>query len=149
MALVPLVVKDANQVPQNLAAHTDPAGNLAVWHASASLDSTGTAVVTSNARPLPVINTAGSVSVDGSGSVTSGGTAQLIFGGTTPVNGYLIANNSAGVLTHCDVGTASAAGASIPIAVGEIWITPTGYKPAGPVSLWGGTTGQVYAARRW
>ncbi len=149
MALVPLVVKDANQATQNLAATTDSAGNLAVWHASASIDSAGAAVVTSTARPLPVINTAGSVAVDGSGQIASGGTAQLIFGGTTPVNGYLIANNSAGVLTHNDVGTASAAGASIPIPVGTTWMTPTGYKPAGPVSIWGGTTSQVYAARRW
>ncbi len=149
MALVPLVVKDANQATQNLAAHTDPAGNLAVWHASASLDSTGAAVVTSPSRPLPVINTAGSVAVDGSSSVISGGSAQLLFGGTTPVNGYLISNNSAGTLTNCDVGTASSGGASIPIAPGETYVTPPGYKPAGPVSLWGGTTSQVFAARRW
>jgi len=28
-------------------------------------------------------------------------------------------------------------------------MTPSGYKPAGPVSLFGATTGQGFAARRW
>ena len=49
-----------------------------------------------------------------------------------------------------DVGAASNSGASIQIAAnGGVFATPSGYKPAGPVSLYGATTGQAFAARRW
>ena len=53
-------------------------------------------------------------------------------------------------LTVSDVGAASNGGASIQIAAnGGVFATPSGYKPAGAVSLYGMTTGQAFAARRW
>ena len=59
-------------------------------------------------------------------------------------------NNSSAALWICDTGAASNGGASIQLAAnGGIFATPSGYKPAGPVSLYGGTTGQPFAARRW
>ena len=45
--------------------------------------------------------------------------------------------------------TASVTGTSMRIASGTVFVTPSGYKPAGTVSLWGGATGQAFAARRW
>ena len=59
-------------------------------------------------------------------------------------------NNSSAALWISDVGTASSGGASIQLAAnGGIFATPSGYKPAGAVSLYGATTGQAFAARRW
>ena len=43
--------------------------------------------------------------------------------------------------------TASVTGTTMPIASENVIVTPSGYKPAGAVSLWGGTTGQAFAAR--
>jgi hypothetical protein len=79
----------------------------------------------------------------------TGGMAQTLFAGVVPVNGYLVANNSSAVLYVSDVGAANPGGTSIPIAVGAVFMTPSGYKPAGPISLYGATTGQPFAARRW
>jgi len=99
--------------------------------------------------PLPVINAAGAAAVDGSGTVVAGGIAQLLFAGVVPVNGFLVVNNSWATLYVSDVGAASAGGASIPIAPGAVFITPSGYKPAGAVSLYASSAGQSFAARRW
>jgi len=67
-----------------------------------------------------------------------------------PPNGYLVQNNSSAALWISDVGTASASGASIQLAAnGGTFATPSGYKPAGAVSLFGATTGQAFSARRW
>lgn len=145
-----LIVKDANQQPQNLSTGVDVAGNLVPVHSPASLDpNTSVASPVSSTKPLPVINAAGTAALDGSGIITSGGVAQPLFGGLTPAHGYLIANNSIQLLYVSDVGTAIAGGASIPIAVGTVFFTPTGYRPAGPVSLFGATTSQAFAARSW
>jgi hypothetical protein len=101
-------------------------------------------------NPLPVVNTAGSAASDGSGTVASGGNAQTLFGGAVPANGFLVQNNSSAALWVCDTGAASNGGASLQLAAnGGVFATPSGYKPAGPVSLYGGTTGQAFAARRW
>jgi hypothetical protein len=99
--------------------------------------------------PLPVINTAGSAAVDGSGTLSVGGTAQTLFGGIAPGDGWLVANNSSATIYVSDVGAATSGGASIPIAPGGVFATPSGYKPAGPVSVYGAATGQAFAARRW
>jgi len=109
----------------------------------------GVATPVGPTAPLPVINAAGNAAIDGSGTVVTGGTAQTLFAGVVPVNGYLVVNNSSAALYVSDVGTASAGGASIPIAVGALFVTPSGYKPAGAISLYGGTAGQAFAARRW
>jgi hypothetical protein len=144
-----LLVKDANTTIQSLSTEFDSSGNLVPVHAPASV-SAGVASPVGPANPLPVINTAGAVASDGSGSVATGGSAQTLFGGSVPVNGFLVQNNSSAALWVCDTGVASAGGASIQLAAsGGIFTTPSGYKPAGAVSLYGGTTGQVFAARRW
>lgn len=144
-----LLVKDANTTVQSLATEADGSGNLVPLHASASVVA-GIASPVGPSNPLPVINTAGSIAGDGSGTVATGGSPQTLFGGTVPVNGFLVQNNSTGALWICDTGIASNGGASIQLAAnGGLFATPPGYKPAGAVSLYGATTGQVFAARRW
>ena len=143
-----LLVKDANTTTQPISTQSDVAGNLVPMHAPAAVVG-GIAIPVGAATPLPVINTAGAAAVDGSGTVVAGGTAQLLFAGVVPSNGYLVANNSAQTLYISDVGVATSGGASIPILAGAVFMTPSGYNPAGAVSLWGSTTGQAFAARRW
>lgn len=143
-----LLVKDANTTVQALSTGLDGVGNLVPLHMPAAMVG-GVATPVSAAAPLPVINTAGSAAVDGSGTVSAGGTAQSLFGGIVPGNGWLVANNSSAPVYACDVGAATPGGASIPIAPGAVFVTPPGYKPAGVVSLYGGTSGQAFAARRW
>jgi hypothetical protein len=145
-----LLVKDANTSVQSLSTQADGSGNLVPVHAAAAIDAHGVAVPVATASPLPVINAAGAAASDGSGTVAAGGSAQLLFGGVVPSNGFLVQNNSSGVLWVCDVGSASAGGASVQIAAnGGVFATPSGYRPGGAVSLFGGTTGQAFAARRW
>jgi hypothetical protein len=144
-----LLVKDANTTVQALSTEVDSNGNLVPMHAAASV-AQGIATPVGPQNPLPVINTAGAAASDGSGTVATGGSAQTLFGGAAPANGFLVQNNSTAVVWICDTGTASAGGASIQIAAnGGLFATPSGYKPAGAVSLFGATTGQAFAARRW
>ena len=145
-----LLVKDANTTVQPLATGVDGSGGLVPLHAPAATDAQGIASAVGPQNPLPVINTASDAASDGSGAVATGGSAQLLFGGIAPAHGFLVQNNSAAALWISDVGTASAGGASIQLAAnGGTFMTPSGYKPAGPVSLYGATTGQTFAARRW
>ena len=143
-----LLVKDANTQVQSLSTQSDTAGSLACLNVPASVVN-GIATPNQRSAPLAVMNTAGAAAVDGSGSVGVGGTAQLLFAGAVPANGYLVANNSSATLYVSDVGTATAGGTSVPIAAGAVFMTPSGYQPPGPVSLYGATTGQAFAARRW
>jgi hypothetical protein len=145
---VTLLVKDANTTTQSLSTGFDSSGNLVPVHAPAAMVG-GVATPVSVSAPLPVINTSASAAIDGSGTVSAGGTAQILFGGVVPVDGWLVANNSATTVYVSDVGVATPGGASIPIAPGAVFATPSGYKPAGSVSLYGTTTGQAFAARRW
>ncbi len=145
-----LLVKDANTSVQALSTQTDVSGSLVPVHAPASTNAQGVAAPVGPANPLPVINAAGAAASDGSGTVAAGGSAQALFGGVVPTNGFAVQNNSNTTLWICDVGTASAGGASIQLAAdGGVFVTPCGYRPAGAVSLFGGTTGQAFAARRW
>lgn len=143
-----LLVKDANTAVQSLSTQQDAQGSLAPLHVAAALVG-GVATPVSAAAPLPVVNAAGAPALDGSGTVVTGGVAQALFGGITPMNGYLVANTSSATLYVSDVGAATGGGASLPIAPGAVFMTPPGYKPPGSVSLYGGTTGQAFAARRW
>ena len=143
-----LLVKDANTTTQALSTGLDSVGSLVPLHAPAAIVG-GVATPVSMTAPLPVINAAGSAAIDGSGAVSVGGTAQTLFGGIAPVDGWLVANNSSATIYVSDVGTATAGGASIPIVPGAVFATPSGYKPAGPVSVFGAATGQAFAARRW
>ncbi len=145
-----LFVKDANTAVQALSTAIDGNGNLVPVHAPAATNAQGVSTPVGPQNPLPVINAAGAAASDGSGAVAAGGTAQSLFGGVVPVNGFLVQNNSSAALWISDVGAASAGGASIQlIAGGGIFATPPGYRPAGAVSLFGATTGQIFAARRW
>lgn len=144
-----LLVKDANTTVQSLGTELDAGGNLVPVHAPASV-AQGVATPVGPQNPMPVINTAGAAASDGSGTVAAGGSPQTLFGGAVPVNGFFVQNNSSAALWVCDTGIASNGGASVQVAAnGGIFKTPCGYKPAGAVSLYGGTTGQVFAARRW
>jgi hypothetical protein len=142
-----LLVKDARQAEQPISTQPDAAGNLAPVHVPASVIG-GVATPVSTANPLPVEVAAGSPAVVGDGTIVSATVAQTIFGGVTPLNGFSIANNCSSVMTCSDGGTAGP-NIGFPIPVGGIYTTPPGYKPAGPVSLYGGTTSGNFAARRW
>jgi hypothetical protein len=145
-----LLVKDANTTLQSLSTGLDGSGNLVPLHVPAAIDDQGVAGAVGPQNPLPVINAAAAAASDGSATVATGGSAQLLFGGIVPAHGFLVQNNSSAALWISDVGTASAGGASLQLAAnGGLFMTPTGYKPAGAVSLYGATTGQAFAARRW
>lgn len=145
-----LLVKDANTAVQALATTLDGNGSLVPVHVPAASNTQGVATPVGPQNPLPVVNTAATAAGDGSGAVATGGGAQTLFGGIVPDNGFLVQNNSSAALWISDVGIASVGGASIQIAAnGGIFATPSGYKPAGAVSLYGATTGQAFAARRW
>jgi hypothetical protein len=145
---LPLLVKDANTQVQSLSTQVDSAASLVPVHAPAAVIS-GVAVPASSTTPLPVINAAGSAAIDGSGAIAAGAVAQALFAGVVPVNGFQICNNSSAALFVSDVGTASAGGTSMQVGVGAIYTTPDGYRPAGTVSIYGASTGQSFAARRW
>lgn len=87
--------------------------------------------------------------LDGSGTVTAGGSPQTLFSGATPGRGYFVCNTDDTDLWVSDVGTASAGGTSILIAPGQMFSTPPSYIPPGPVSVFGASTGKIFAARRW
>lgn len=145
-----LLVKDANTSVQALSTVVDGNGNLVPVHAPAATNAQGVASPAGPQNPLPVVNTAGAAATDGSGTLAAGGSAQTLFGGAVPVNGFLVQNNSSAALWVSDVGAASAGGAAIQVAAnGGVFVTPSGYKPGGAVSLFGATTGQAFAARRW
>jgi hypothetical protein len=144
-----LLVKDANTTVQSLATEVDGSGNLVPLHAPATTTAQGVSTPVGPQNPLPVINTAGAAAADGSGAIAAGGSAQSLFGGIVPQNGFLVQNNSSGNLWISDVGVASSGGASLQLGLGALFVTPPGYKPAGAVSIFGPTTGQVFAARRW
>jgi hypothetical protein len=145
-----LLVKDANTMVQSLATEIDGNGNLVPLHAPAATNAQGVSTPVGPQNPLPVINTAAAVARDGSGTLATGGSAQTLFGGIVPTNGFLVQNNSSAALWISDVGAAAAGGASLQLAAnGGVFATPSGYKPAGAVSLFGATTGQAFAARRW
>jgi hypothetical protein len=143
-----LLVKDANTTTQAISTQADVAGNLVTVNVPASVVG-NVATPASITAPLPVMNTAGAPALDGSGSIVSGGAAQVLFAGIAPVNGYMVGNTSTHTLYVSDVGTASAGGSSMPIPTNTVFMTPAGYKPAGAVSLYGGTTSDTFAARKW
>ncbi len=143
-----LLVRDANAAIQPLSTGIDGSGNLVALHVPAALVS-GLATPVSAVAPLPVINSAGSAAADGSGTIAAGGSAQTLFGGIVPDSGWLIANNSSAMMYVSDVGSASPGGASIPVPAGSVFVTPSGYRPPGPVSIYGSAAGQAFAARRW
>jgi hypothetical protein len=92
----------------------------------------------------------GGAVADGSGTIMAGGTAQNLFGGATPSNGYLVQNTSNSVMWINDTGTAATiGGSSFMINPAAEIVSPPGYKPPSALSIFGATTGQTFAARRW
>jgi hypothetical protein len=141
-------VEDSNTTPAPIATQADTGGNpVPVYAAALVVD--GVAMPVSPGNPLPV---AGGVSIasDGSGTIACGCSAQLLFGGIVPKGGYLICNNSPHPLYVSDVGAATpTGGTAIQITPHTTFVTPPGYAPQQAVSLYGPTTGQSFAARRW
>ncbi|HEX3520608.1 MAG TPA: hypothetical protein VHT52_00785 [Stellaceae bacterium] len=142
-----LPAEDSNTTTTPSATQQDAGGNpVPVCPAALIVDGVATPVGPGN--PLPV---AGQVSIasDGSGTITCGCSAQMLFGGVVPKGGYLVCNNSPHPLYVSDVGAATAGGSAIHIAPHATFVTPSGYGPQQAVSLYGPTTGQSFAARRW
>jgi hypothetical protein len=66
----------------------------------------------------------------------------------TPQGGYWIQNNSAAPLWVSDMEPAEP-GSGIRIEPGATYETPAGYRPKGPITIFGREAGQRFAARRW
>lgn len=119
-------------------------------NADATWTGSGIASAIAALKSIAIRNGVGASVQSGSGTISVGSSAQNLFAGQIPVNGYLVQNNSSGLLYINDLGTASASGTSIQLAAnGGTFITPPGYGPPGVVSIFGATSGQAFAARRW
>jgi len=116
--------------------------------ADANWNGSGVASLVSLLKAIGNRQGIGGTVVDGSGTIAIGGTAQNLFGGLVPVNGYLVQNLSTAVLYVNDLG-AAASGTVYQINPGIMWSTPPNYKPPGAVSIWGGTSGQAFTARKY
>jgi hypothetical protein len=94
----------------------------------------------------PAIPAAHHGPIDGSTTVTNG-VSTLLFGGAVPPNGFMV--QSFGNCYVNDNGPANIQ-AGFLVLPNTTLITPTGYKPMGPVSIYcaGGLGGYV-AARAW
>lgn len=91
-------------------------------------------------------------SFDCSTTITTGGTAQFICGSTKPPSGFAIYNpDQSGDLWVSDsmIATPNREGSIRVPANGGGYETPPGYKPLGPISIYGATTGQPITAKRW
>jgi hypothetical protein len=143
-----LLVKDANSQPQPIATQSDIAGNIVPVHVPATVIA-GVATPVSAANPLPVQVAEGTVSIDGSTTITLQTAAQTLFAGVTPTLGYQIGNNTAATLWVRDTGSPAGDHAGMPVPVGGTYTTPLNYRPAGPVSIYGGITGSNVECRRW
>ena len=131
---------------------SDPASETALGApADPAFDGGNTASIVALLKALlDATGGGGAVAADGSGAVATGGVAQNLFGGAAPPTGYLVQNLSGDFLYLSDVGTAAATGASVMLAPGGGYFeTPPSYRPPGPVSLYGATAGQAFAARYW
>jgi hypothetical protein len=110
----------------------------------------GVATPTSTTNPLPVeVFGSGSTALDGSTTITSQTVAQTLFSGVIPTLGYQIGNNTAALLWVRDTGSPAGEHAGMPVAIGGTYTTPLNYRPAGPISIYGGITGSNVEARRW
>jgi hypothetical protein len=143
-----LLVKDANSTAQPISTQSDIAGNLVPVHVPASVIA-GVATPVSAANPLPVSVAEGTVSIDGSTTIVSQTVAQTLFAGVIPTTGFQIGNNTAAIIWVRDTGSPAGISAGMPVSVGGTYTTPINYRPAGPVSIYGGITGSNIECRRW
>ena len=117
--------------------------------ADASWIGTGIASLVAVLKSIALRLGVGGTVNDGGGTISVGGTAQYLFSSLTPVSGYLVQNNSAANLYISDTAVATASGINVVIGPGVMWTTPPSYRPPGPVSIYGASSGQAFAARRW
>jgi hypothetical protein len=97
-----------------------------------------------------VRDTSAATMTDRSGTITLGGTAQPLMAANPNRKGYLIQNNSAGVLWFNELGVAAVLAApSISIAAGALYQSPSPGASALAISIIGATTGQAFTAREW
>jgi hypothetical protein len=143
-----LLVKDANSTTQPISTQSDIAGNIVPVHVPATVIA-GVATPVSAQFPLPVSVAEGTVAVDGSTTITLQTAAQTLFAGVIPTAGFQIGNNTAAMIWVRDTGSPAADHAGMPVPVNGTYTTPLNYRPAGPVSVYGGITGSNVEARRW
>lgn len=143
-----ILVKDANSTNQPISTQSDIAGNLVPVHVPASVVA-GIATPVSAQFPLPVSVAEGTVAIDGSTTITLSSQAQTLFAGIIPTVGFQIGNNTPSTIWVRDTGSPAGDHAGMPVAVGGTYTTPINYRPAGPVSIFGGITGGEVEARRW
>ena len=101
--------------------------------------------------PVPVTVT-GSVGIDGSGVIQKANTPQVLFNGKTPSHGFQIYAQQE--LWYTDFGTPNnlnnlSSPSWIAIQPGGYYTTPLGYRPPGPVYIYGGSDQEPFAARMW
>lgn len=102
-----------------------------------------------NSFPTQAISVSGALQET---TIAAGGTAQDLFSGATPANGFEIVNppSATETLYFREANTATVAGAaSMPIVVGGSYVSPSGYKPTGRISVIATTTSHPVIARRW
>jgi hypothetical protein len=105
-------------------------------------------------KPSVPVTVEGSVAVDGSGTIQEAGVIQTMFNGKTPPHGFQIclgpANSNDIFLFFSDVGLLSGTTISyIELTPNTCYTTPLGYRPPGPVTIFGTVTGIEFAARMW
>lgn len=86
---------------------------------------------------------------DRSGTITTGGTAQVLMAANAARTGFWVQNNSSSDLWINSLGTAAAGGSSLRLRPGDLYETPAFAVPATAISIYGATTGQVFAAREF
>lgn len=101
--------------------------------------------------PVPV-TIVGSVGVDGSGIIQKANNPQVLFNGRTPPHGFQIYAQQE--LWYTDFGTPTnlnnlSSPSWIAIQPGSYYTTPPGYRPPGPVYVYGGTDQEPFGARMW
>lgn len=102
-----------------------------------------------HAVPVEII---GSVGIDGSGVIQKANTPQVLFNAKTPPHGFQIYAQQE--LWYTDFGTPNninnlSSPSWIAIQPGAYYTTPLGYRPPGPVYIYGGSDQEPFAARMW
>lgn len=87
--------------------------------------------------------------VDKSGTLTLGGTAQTVAASNANRQGFIIQNNSSGILWFSTLATAVQSQPSIELMPNAYYEFPFFGIPTGAVSIIGATTGQTWSAREW
>lgn len=159
LAFLALALLFAGQPPAQAETMQRPSGAIVppaaimCWNGVTNADGSQQVVPCgTQANPLPVTAVSSSTSsVYQEATITTGGTAQNLFASATPANGFELINTSASeILYFRENGTATSAGAASPaLAPNASYISPRGYKPTGPISVIGASTGHGIVARAY